>query len=105
MTKFEPGKYKTRHGADAIVCDALPNGTLLGVVECGDDYIACIWQTDGTYDARRGETALDLMPPPLREWWVVAGEAWTNERDAIDSCRLLKNTVTPIHVREVRDND
>lgn len=104
MTKFEPGEYKTRHDVAATVYAVLPNGTLLGAVECGDDYIACIWQTDGTYNARRGETPLDLMPP-LREWWIVAGEAWSNEREAIDSCRLLKNTVTPIHVREVRDND
>lgn len=107
MTKFEAGKeYKTRDGSRARIyaTDGRGPWPIHGAIfeNEGDGWVMNSWSSEGKVgldsEARRG----DLMPP-VREWWIVAGEAWDNEAECRDAAKMLHNGPEIIHVREVTD--
>jgi hypothetical protein len=64
MTKFEPGKYRTRDGREAEVyrTDGCGAHSIIGAVKHRDGWRVCTWQLNGK-TVPNAEHNTDLMPP------------------------------------------
>lgn len=109
MTKFEPGKeYKTRDGSMARIyaTDGGEPWPIHGAIFEGGlgerGWVIQTWNYDGMNTGPGVKSGDDLMPQ-VREWWIVAGEAWDNEAECREAAKMLHNRPEVIHVREVTD--
>jgi hypothetical protein len=105
MTKFKPGKYRTRNGREAEVyrIDGVGTYPLIGAVKYDDGWCQCSWTLEGRH-FYGGTEPNDFMPPtPKASGFVNVYEDGFTARGTHDDRADADKTAKSIKQQGVAD--